>query len=416
MFKIKLPFKVVWKARSTVRMQRLNWAIIMSSGMIAYSHATENPATETSAAEAPVTESQVKEDCTRYGVAFKGLLDTGVCFDLNNYIRAELVINDPDNPDDIADGAEFNGRIRSELKLLRETEIGTLGAFVRLQADYDPGIFDDILLGVSGEDFEVGLDAFEVTLHRKHSDWQIGDIENAGAAFLSDGFTDRGAESLDARTGLGGSYQFKFADTKVRFSLNDPRESTDATPISPNFGLGISHKIGPVVFGAGAALINVDDISSSSSSFGTPRLSGPVTIGARATYGLGLGFDIKYEKDDLKTYLGVSYAKDAANDVIFSFSDGFDAISFYGGLSKELFPRLTFNADISYVTAIERGLRDLNGIEAAANLTWKPIDDWLLLGEVGFDSVDDFGAGEGAFFVEEKSDDVDFLFQIRRDF
>ena len=111
--------------------------------------------------------THASSDCGRYGLGFKGLLDTSTCFDINSHIRGELVINDPDNPDTIPDGAEFNARIRSEVKILRETEIGTLGAFIRLQADYDPGIFDDLLVGATSEDFAVGLDAFEISLHRK---------------------------------------------------------------------------------------------------------------------------------------------------------------------------------------------------------------------------------------------------------
>ncbi|MEP3525675.1 MAG: hypothetical protein ABJN24_09650 [Hyphomicrobiales bacterium] len=362
------------------------------------------------------TNTHASSDCTRYGLGFKGLLDTSTCFDISSYIRGELVINDPDNPDSVPDGAEFNARVRSEVKILRETEIGTLGAFIRFQADYDPEIFDDLLAGVTSEDFAVGLDAFEISLHRKNSDWQVGEIENAGAVFLSDGFTDRGTESLDARTGLGGSYQRVIWDTKVRFSINDPRESTDAIPVSPNFGIGASRKVGPLVLGAGAALINVDDVSSISTSFGTPRLSGPVILGSRATFGFGLGFDVKYEGEALKTFAGITYTKNAANDVIFSFSDGFDAVSFYAGLSKKISQNLTFNTDVSYVTAVEDGLRDLNGFEAAINLTWQPIANWFLLGEIGLDSVDDFGAGEDFFFNNDKNNTVDFLFQVRRDF
>lgn len=348
---------LLWGHVFGLRVQFVKWLFVVFLGMVSIVHAADEK-TRTIAKQ-----THKATDCTRYGVAFKGFLETATCFDLNNSIRGELVINDPDNPDNIPDGAEFNARVRSEVKILRETQIGMLGAFIRLQADYDPGIFDDLLAGVTRNDFAVGLDAFEMTLHRKNSDWQIGEIENAGAVFLSDGFTDRGAESLDARTGLGGSYQRLIGDTKVCLSINDPRESTDATPISPNFGVGASRKIGPIVLGLGAAVINVDDIVSPSSTFGTPRLSGPVSVASRAAYGLGLGLDLKYEKDDLKTFVGVTYTKDAANDVVFSFSDGFDAISFYAGVSKELFPGLVFNADVSYVTAVERGLRDLNGIE-----------------------------------------------------
>ena len=202
----------------------------------------------------------------------------------------------------------------------------------------------------------------------------------------------------------------------MRFSINDPRESTDATPVSPNFGIGASRKVGHLILGAGAALINVDDVSSLSTSFGTPRLSGPVILGSRAAFGFGLGFDVKYEREDLKTFAGITYTKDAANDVTFSFSDGFDAVSFYAGLSKKITQNLTFNTDVSYVTAVEDGLRDLNGFEAAINLTWQPIVNWFVLAEVGFDSIDDFGAGEGFFFNNEKSNVFDFLFQVRRDF
>lgn len=354
--------------------------------------------------------------CERYGVVFKGLLDTGACFDVNNFARGELVINDPDNPDEISNGAEFNARLRSEVKIIRETEIGTLGAFIRLQADYDPGIFDDLLAGVTRDDFAIGLDAFEISLHREKNAWQIGKIENAGAVFLSDGFTDRGAESFDARTGLGASYQRNFGDTKVRISVNDPRESTDATPVSPNFGIGALHKVGPVFLGFGAALINVDNVVAASSTLGAPRLSGPIRVDRRASFGLGIGFDIKYEWEDFKVFTGVTYAQNAANDVIFSFSDGFDAITFYAGVSKKIIPEITFNADVSYVTAVENGLRDFNGIEAAINLAWQPFTYWSLLAEIGFDSVDDFGAGEGFFFNLENDSDIDFLLQVRRDF
>jgi len=355
-------------------------------------------------------------DCARYGLAFKGLLETGACFDINSYVRTELVINDPDNPEEITDGAELNARFRSDIKIIRETEIGTLGAFVRLQADYDPGIFDDLIAGVTRDDFALGLDAFEISVHRPQSVLRIGKIENAAAAFLADGFTDRGAESLDARSGLGISYQRRIFGNEVRVSLSDPRESSDATPISPNFGIGVARQIGPILLGFGAAALNVDDISPLSPPLAAPRLTGPLRVARQATFGYGFGLDVQYTRDTLKAFIGATYAKNAANDVVFSFSDGFDAVTIYGGVSKIITPRLIFNADISYVSAVEAGLRDLNGVEAAINLTWRLPREWQLLGEIGFDSVDDFGAGKGFFFNREGREMIDFLFQVRHDF
>lgn len=356
------------------------------------------------------------DDCGRYGLSYKGFLDTGACFDISGYARVELVVNDPDNASETPGRAEPNARLRTDIKVLRETEIGTLGAFVRLQADYDPGIFGDLIAGPVGGDFAVGLDAFEIDLDTQKTAIRLGEIENAGAAFISDGFTERGAESLDARSGLGASYQYAFPAATVRVSLSDPRESTQANPVSPNFGLGISRGFGPVSLGFGAAFVNVDNVIAEAPRALAVRRGDRLRIARNATYGFGVGLDVQYERDRLKTFAGAAYANNAANDVIFSFSDGFDAVTFYAGFSKQLLDRLTLNGDISYVTAVERGLRNLNGVEAAFNVTWRPLEDWRLLGEIGFDSVDDFGAGNGFFFKIENRANIDFLLQVRRDF
>lgn len=357
-----------------------------------------------------------KFECVRYGNEFKSTPLFNSCLKTDGYFRLELVANDPDGSNTNIRDIEPNARLRIDNKFLRETEIGTLGAFIRLQADYDPTISDDLIAGRVADDFAVGLDAFEIALDNSAGSFRLGEIENAGAAFIENGFTDRGAEGLDARSGLGASYQRNFGAYEVRISINDPRETTDQNPISPNAGVGLSRKIGAFKFGFGAALVNVDRFIITGSAPNAIRNGIALLQSNSATLGFGVGGDILYQTEKIKAFVGATYSDNASNDVIFSFSDGFDAVTLYGGVSVSILPKLTFNADVSYVSAVEKGLKNFNGVESAINLVWHPTPQWTLLGEIGFDSVDNFGAGDGFFFASENQGEVDFLLQLQRNF
>lgn len=350
-------------------------------------------------------------DCKRYGDTYRPLFDLGSCFKTDNLFDRALVINDPDNVDGKR-GAEFDLRLRSDIKVLKDADIGQLSAFFRLQADYDPSISEDYVAALSRRDFAVGLEAFELRLDREGIGYILGKVENAGATVVSNGFTDRGAESLNARSSLGAALERSIAGFHLRFSLSDPRATTDASPISPNFGVGVSRKLGAFEAGIGAALINVDDISNTARTRQAVSSGAPVEVAARATFGYGLGIDVKHAVENLKTFIGLTYAKGASNDVVFSFADGFDALTLYAGLSRKLTRTITFNADFSYVTAVEKGFRNENGFDTAANFVWQPVDDWKFLAEIGFDNVDSFGAGDGFFFELEPRADLSFLFQV----
>ncbi|MEO1066009.1 MAG: porin [Pseudomonadota bacterium] len=367
-------------------------------------------------ADAPGKADEDKNDCARYGATYQGLASTDFCYDVSGYVRAEILTEDVSHSADLIDNNEVNARARIDTVLLRESAIGTLSAFVRLQGDYDPGIFSDVIAGPTGDDFAVGLDAFTVSLFTANGSFHAGELENAGAFFIEDGFTDRGTESLDTRSSLGFAYQTKIKEIDIRVSLNDPRETTDANPIGPNVGFGISREVGPVRFNFGLAAVNVDDFLGNFDLPALVRRTTPFRVAQDATYGFGVGADIVYDTERVKGVVGVTYSKQASNDVIFSFSDGFDAVTAYVGGRIVLSENLIANMDVSYVTASQKGLRNFNGLELAFNVEWRVFEDWKLLTEIGFDGVDEFGAGEGFFFVDRNEGRFDALLQIQRDF
>ena len=126
----------------------------------------------------------------------------------------------------------------SALKLAR-----CLHSFIRLQAQYDPGVSEDLILGAVERDFAVGLDAFQLKLDNSRGQFKLGKIENAGSVFIADGFTRRGAESLDARSALGVSYQTRIGGIDAVGSISDGNNTVSGSRANlPNFGLGVRKK------------------------------------------------------------------------------------------------------------------------------------------------------------------------------
>ncbi len=357
-----------------------------------------------------------KVPCGHYGIYYKSFLKTGSCYKIENTRIAGFVLNDPDNEQEFERGFELNALMRYDFKVLKETEIGTLSAFIRIQANYDPGMNDDLVFGFRGNDFAVGLDSFEISLHREKHSLHIGKLENAGSHFISDGYTNKGAESLNARSGLGIAYQQKIEEVDFRLSLSDPRQTTDAEPIGPNFGIGVKRDFGSFEAGIGYSLINIDDFITIAPLDFSVRRGAPLLRRQEALYGYAFGADVKYKKKRWQSYVGATYVKRAANDAIFAFSDGFDALSLFAGLQLKFNYLVTLNADFSYISALNPGLRHLNGIDAATNLVWMPIENWSVLAELGFNNVDSFGAGNGFFFKNQIEGNFDFLIQVKREF
>lgn len=112
----------------------------------------------------------------------------------------------------------------------------------------------------------------------------------------------------------------------------------------------------------------------------------------------------------------MTYARRSSNDVVFAFSDGLDAFSVFGGFTYKLHHNLRLNVDPSYVTATQSGFRNQNGIDSAVNIVWSGWKGTELLAEVGFDSVDNFGAGNAFFFENDNKGEVGGYLSVRRQF
>ena len=74
------------------------------------------------------------------------------------------------------------------------------------------------------------------------------------------------------------------------------------------------------------------------------------------------------------------------------------------------------NADFSYVTATQSGFRNQNGIDSAVNVVWSGLKDIEILAEIGFDSIDSFGAGNEFFFENDNDGEIGGYLSIRREF
>lgn len=112
----------------------------------------------------------------------------------------------------------------------------------------------------------------------------------------------------------------------------------------------------------------------------------------------------------------MTYARRSSNDVVFAFSDGLDAFSVFGGFTYKLHHNLRLNVDLSYVTATQSGFRNQNGIDSAVNIVWSGWKGTELLAEVGFDSVDNFGAGNAFFFENDNKGELGGYLSVRRQF
>lgn len=357
-----------------------------------------------------------ERDCENFGNSYRSVLYGRACFDISGQLHNDVIINDPDDQTSFGSDVQSASRLRIDSKLLKRTEIGTLGAFIRLQLEFDPEISSDLVAGIERRNYAAGLEAFEIQLDNDLGSFRVGKIENAAAAFISNGFTDRGAESLNARAGLGVSFQRRIKGVDVRVSLSNPRDTTNAQPISPNIGIGFAKNREKWRFSLGATAVNVDTIIANGPLVREVALGRPFTLDDQASFGYGLGANVLYQGEQIRMFGGLTYTLDASNDVIFSFSDGFDAVTFYGGIRYLVSERVQFNGDISYVTAVEKGFRDNNGFEAAVNVVWGFRENWAVLAEAGFDSVDQFGAGNGSFFQLDNPGRFDFLFRVSRDF
>lgn len=354
--------------------------------------------------------------CTRFGIHFKRFYSDDVCFDTTLLTRTEVALNDPDSPNPDPNDLEFNSRTQADTKFYFDHRFGLLSTFIRFRGEYDPFISEDLIVGRDGEDFAVGLQSINVALDRPGWRLTVGEIENAGASFISNGFTDRGTESLDSRSGLGASLLIDMKSTDLIVSLNDPTETTGSQARLPNAGIGIKHWFGPWSVSSGFAVVNVDDFRTRDSRSKALLGRRPFEILPEATLGYGFGAELGYLGEYFDARAGVTYSKNASNDVIFSFSDGFDAATIYSAVHIGLTDRVFINGDLSFVTATANDLRHLNGIEAAANISWYPHGPWQFLAEVGVDNVDEFGAGDQFFFLTEKKTEVDALFQVTRHF
>ena len=74
------------------------------------------------------------------------------------------------------------------------------------------------------------------------------------------------------------------------------------------------------------------------------------------------------------------------------------------------------NADFSYVTATQSGFRNQNGIDSAVNVVWSAWKGIEILAEIGFDSIDNFGAGNEFFFEDNNNGEVGGYLSLRRKF
>lgn len=369
------------------------------------------------AVSAPEKHNPEQEKCKSLGSNYKPAPFNVGCFEWSRYVETGVAYNDPT---DVIDGLpRFQSTSRSEvdIKWLKRTEIGTLSSFIRLQAQFDPGVSEDLILGAVEQDYAVGLDAFQIKLDNERGRFTLGKIENAGAVFIADGFTRRGAESLDARSALGLSYQTRLGGIDVVGSISDGSSTaTSSNAKLPNFGLGVRKKFGALSASLGFAAVSVDGVVS--------RAPLPVAVRNRSQFlfknsaelGYGFAAQLAYVHPLLAAHAGVTYARRSSNDVVFAFSDGLDAFSVFGGITYRLHHNLRLNADFSYVTATQSGFRNQNGIDSAINIVWTARENTELLAEIGYDSVDNFGAGNNFFFENDNDGEVGGFFSIRRKF
>ena len=358
-----------------------------------------------------------KSECEFPGSSFTELPRNAGCFEWSRTIESGVAFNDPTDVIDGLPTTQYTGRTEVDIKWFKRTQIGTLSSFIRLQAQYDPGVSEDLILGAVEQDFAVGLDAFQLKLDNDRGRFTLGKIENAGSVFIADGFTRRGAESLDARSALGFSYQTRLGGIDIVGSISDGSSTaTSSNAKLPNFGLGVRNKFGAFSTSLGFAAVSVDGVLS--------RAPLPVAVRNRSQFlfrdnaelGYGFAAQLAYVHPLLTAHAGVTYARRSSNDIVFAFSDGFDAFSIFGGFSYSIYYNLRLNADFSYVTATQSGFRNQNGIDSAVNVVWSGLKDIEILAEIGFDSVDNFGAGNGFFFENNNDGEVGGYLSIRREF
>lgn len=214
---------------------------ISFGGASAASQETAN----TTTADAAVSKTAItrKSECDFSGSRFKAVPFNAGCFEWNRTIESGVAINDPTDVVDGLSSIQYTGRSDIDLKWFKRTQIGTLSSFIRLQAQYDPGVSEDLILGAVERDFAVGLDAFQLKLDNSRGQFKLGKIENAGSVFIADGFTRRGAESLDARSALGVSYQTRIGGIDAVGSISDGNNTVSGSRANlPNLGLGVRKK------------------------------------------------------------------------------------------------------------------------------------------------------------------------------
>ncbi|MEP1442461.1 MAG: hypothetical protein ABJK39_05570 [Hyphomicrobiales bacterium] len=360
---------------------------------------------------------EAKATCKDYGSSFRPLPRHFGCFDWNRLVDTGAAFNDPTDVIDGLSAIQFTGRSEIDIKWFKRTKIGTLSSFIRLQSQFDPGVSEDLILGVVEQDFAVGLDAFQLQLDNSRGQFTIGKIENAGSVFIADGFTRRGAESLDARSALGFSYQSRIGGIDVVGSISDGSQTVSGSRANlPNFGLGVRKKFGALSASLGFAAVSVDGLIASAPLPVAVRNGSQFRFEDDAELGFGFAAQLAYVHPLLAVHAGLTYARRSSNDVVFAFSDGLDAFSVFGGFSYKLYHNLRLNADFSYVTATQAGFRNQNGIDSALNIVWSGWKGTELLAEVGFDSVDNFGAGNDFFFEDDNEGEVGGYLSIRRQF
>ena len=355
--------------------------------------------------------------CKFPGSGYKTLPFNAGCVEWSRAVESGVAFNDPS---DVIDGlatAQYTGRTDVDITWFKRTQIGTLSSFIRLQAQYDPGVSEDLILGAVEQDFAVGLDAFQLKLDHDRGRFTLGKIENAGSLFIADGFTRRGAESLDARSALGFSYQTRVGGIDVVGSISDGSKTVSGSRANlPNFGLGVRKKFGAFNASLGFAAVSVDGLISSAPLPVAVRNGSQFLFQDEAELGYGFAAQLAYVHPLLAAHAGVTYARRSSNDIVFAFSDGLDAFSVFGGLSYRLHHNLRLNADFSYVTATQSGFRNQNGIDSAVNVVWSGLKDTEVLAEIGFDSVDSFGAGNGFFFANDNDGEIGGYLSLRREF
>ena len=355
--------------------------------------------------------------CKFPGSSYKALPLNAGCFEWNRTVESGVAFNDPTDVIDGLAATQYTGRTDVDIKWFKRTQIGTLSSFIRLQAQYDPGVSEDLVLGAVEQDFAVGLDSFQLKLDNDRGRFTLGKIENAGSVFIADGFTRRGAESLDARSALGFSYQTRIGGIDVVGSISDGSNTVSGSRTNlPNFGLGVRKKFGAFSASLGLAAVSVDGLISNAPLPVAVRNRNQFLFQDEAELGYGFAAQLAYVHPLLAAHAGVTYARRSANDIVFAFSDGLDAFSVFGGLSYRLHHNLRLNADVSYVTATQSGFRNQNGIDSAVNVVWSALKDTEILAEIGFDSVDNFGAGNGFFFESDNNGEIGGYLSIRREF